>query len=70
MMLYSGDARNIVGVLKNLDFWSPHIPEEAAALIFELHLDNDTGAYGMKVNLVLYFLSVIVLFYFFFLSNL
>ncbi|XP_020279223.1 venom acid phosphatase Acph-1-like [Pseudomyrmex gracilis] len=50
MMLYSGDARNIVGVLKNLDFWSPHIPEEAAALIFELHLDNDTGAYGMKTN--------------------
>lgn len=68
MMLYSGDARNIVGVLKNLDLWSPHIPEEAAALIFELHLDNDTGIYGIKVNLGLYFLSVIVvviLFFFF-----
>ncbi|XP_011706474.1 PREDICTED: venom acid phosphatase Acph-1-like [Wasmannia auropunctata] len=50
MMLYSGDARNIVGVLKNLDLWSPHIPNEAAALIFELYFDNDTNIYGMKIN--------------------
>ncbi|KAL0113391.1 hypothetical protein PUN28_012512 [Cardiocondyla obscurior] len=50
MMLYSGDARNIVGVLKNLDLWSPHIPNEAAALIFELYFDNDTNTYGIKIN--------------------
>ncbi|XP_011864396.1 PREDICTED: venom acid phosphatase Acph-1-like isoform X2 [Vollenhovia emeryi] len=50
MMLYSGDARNIVGVLKNLNLWSPHIPNEAAALIFELYFDNDTNAYGIKIN--------------------
>ncbi|XP_071645846.1 venom acid phosphatase Acph-1 [Temnothorax longispinosus] len=50
MMVYSGDARNIVGVLKNLDLWSPHIPNEASALIFELYFDNDTGIHGMKIN--------------------
>ncbi|CAL1677646.1 unnamed protein product [Lasius platythorax] len=50
IILYSGDERNIVGVLKNLDLWSPHIPNEAAALIFELYFDNDTDVYGMKIN--------------------
>ncbi|XP_025987663.2 venom acid phosphatase Acph-1 [Solenopsis invicta] len=50
MMLYSGDARNIVGILKNLNLWSPHIPNEAAALIFELYFDNDTNTYGIKIN--------------------
>ncbi|XP_014472118.1 PREDICTED: venom acid phosphatase Acph-1-like [Dinoponera quadriceps] len=50
MMLYSGDGRNIAGVLRNLDLWSPHIPNEAAALIFELYLDNDTDTYGIKIN--------------------
>jgi len=53
MMLYSGDARNIVGVLKNLDLWSPHIPNEAAALIFELYFDNVTNIYGIKVTFYL-----------------
>lgn len=51
IMLYSGDQRNIVGVLKNLDLWSPHIPNEADALIFELYYDNDTDDYGMKVTI-------------------
>ncbi|XP_070165743.1 venom acid phosphatase Acph-1 isoform X2 [Polyergus mexicanus] len=50
IILYSGDERNIVGVLKNLDLWSPHMPNEAAALIFELYFDNDTNIYGMKIN--------------------
>ncbi|XP_050464238.1 venom acid phosphatase Acph-1-like isoform X1 [Cataglyphis hispanica] len=50
IILYSGDERNIVGVLKNLDLWSPHIPNEAAALIFELYFDNDTNIFGMKIN--------------------
>ncbi|XP_077254647.1 venom acid phosphatase Acph-1-like [Temnothorax americanus] len=50
MMVYSGDARNIVGVLKNLDLWSPHIPTEASALIFDVYFDNDTGIHGMKIT--------------------
>ncbi|XP_032666443.1 venom acid phosphatase Acph-1-like [Odontomachus brunneus] len=50
MMLYSGDGRNIAGVLKILDLWSPHIPNEAAALIFELYYDNDTDTHGVKIN--------------------
>lgn len=54
MMLYSGDGRNIAGVLKNLDLWSPHIPNEAAALIFELYFDNDTDIYGIKVKIILW----------------
>ncbi|XP_011644162.1 venom acid phosphatase Acph-1-like [Pogonomyrmex barbatus] len=49
IMLYSGNVRNIVGVLKNLDLWSPHVPNEAA-LIFELYFDNNTNTYGMKIN--------------------
>lgn len=50
MMLYSGDARNIAGILKNLNLWSSHLPNEAAALIFELYFDNNTNIYGMKVT--------------------
>lgn len=57
MMLYSGDARNIVGILKNLDLWSPHIPNEAAALIFELYFDNNT--YGIKVTFCLFGLFIV-----------
>ncbi|EZA53019.1 Venom acid phosphatase Acph-1 [Ooceraea biroi] len=53
ILLYSGDQRNIIGVLKNLDSWSPHIPNEAAALIFELYFDNETKIYGMKVQIFL-----------------
>lgn len=58
LMLYSGDARNIVGILKNLNLWSPHLPNEAAALIFELYFDNDTNIYGMKVTF--YFLTLFI----------
>lgn len=56
MMLYSGDERNIIGVLKNLDLWSPHIPKEAAALIFELYFDDNINLYGMKVFYFFYFI--------------
>lgn len=48
IMLYSGNHRNIIGVLKNLNSWSPHIPNEAAALIFELYFDDVINTYGMK----------------------
>lgn len=64
IILYSGDERNIVGVLKNLDLWSPHIPNEAAALIFELYFDNDTNIYGMKVTFTLFSLYVYIIYYF------
>lgn len=50
IILYSGNERNIVGVLKNLNLWSPHIPNEAAALIFELYFNKNTDMYGMKIN--------------------
>lgn len=50
IILYSGDEGNIVGTLKNLNLWSPHIPNEAAALIFELYFKNDTNIYEMKIN--------------------
>ncbi|KOC59081.1 Venom acid phosphatase Acph-1 [Habropoda laboriosa] len=50
LMVYSGNERNIVGVLKALNLWSPHIPNEAASVIFELYFDNKTGDHGMKIN--------------------
>lgn len=50
LMIYSGNERNIVGVLKALNLWSPHIPKEAASVIFELYLDNETGDHGIKIN--------------------
>ncbi|XP_072756171.1 venom acid phosphatase Acph-1 isoform X2 [Anoplolepis gracilipes] len=50
IILYSGGERNIIGILKNLNLWSPHIPNEAAALIFELYFDKATNVYGMKIN--------------------
>ncbi|XP_076646054.1 venom acid phosphatase Acph-1 isoform X1 [Halictus rubicundus] len=50
LMMYSGNDRNIAGILKALDLWSPHIPSEAASVIFETYYDNETEHYGMKVN--------------------
>ncbi|XP_003706109.1 venom acid phosphatase Acph-1 [Megachile rotundata] len=50
LMMYSGNERNIIGVLKSLDLWSPHIPNEAASIIFEMYFDNETETYGMKIN--------------------
>ncbi|XP_017888893.1 venom acid phosphatase Acph-1-like [Ceratina calcarata] len=50
LMIYSGNDRNIVGVLKALNLWSPHIPNEAASIIFELYFDSETGDHGIKVN--------------------
>ncbi|CAL7935090.1 unnamed protein product [Xylocopa violacea] len=50
LMMYSGNERNIVGVLKGLNLWMPHIPNEAASLIFELYFDNETESHGIKIN--------------------
>lgn len=50
LMIYSGNERNIVGVLKGLNLWSPHIPNEAASVIFELYFDNETESHGVKVH--------------------
>nr|XP_050869221.1 venom acid phosphatase Acph-1-like [Vespula vulgaris] len=50
IMMYSGDDRNIVGILKALNLWSPHIPSEATSLIFELYFNNVTSKYGVKIN--------------------
>lgn len=59
LMMYSGNERNIVGVLKALNLWSPHIPNEAASVIFELYFDNETESYGVKVYILLhYFISL------------
>lgn len=49
LMLYSGNERNVVSVLKSLNLWSPHIPNEAASVIFELYFDNETEIHGVKV---------------------
>ncbi|XP_078033761.1 venom acid phosphatase Acph-1 [Augochlora pura] len=50
LMLYSGNDRNIVGILNALDVWSPHIPNEGASVIFETYFDNETDIYGLKIN--------------------
>ncbi|CAK9821617.1 Venom acid phosphatase Acph-1 [Anthophora retusa] len=50
LMAYSGNERNIVSVLKALNLWSPHIPNEGASVIFELYFDDETGDHGMKIN--------------------
>ncbi|XP_033322530.2 venom acid phosphatase Acph-1 [Megalopta genalis] len=50
LMLYSGNDRNIAGILKSLDVWSPHIPNEAASVIFESYYDNETDHHGIKIN--------------------
>lgn len=51
LMMYSGNEINIVGILKGLDLWVPHIPNEAAAVIFEMYFDNVTKSHEMKVRL-------------------
>ncbi|KAK2588039.1 hypothetical protein KPH14_004109 [Odynerus spinipes] len=50
IIMYSGDDRNIVGILKAMNLWSPHIPSEAASLIFELYFNNETAQYGVRIN--------------------
>lgn len=60
IILYSGDEGNIVGTLKNLNLWSPHIPNEAAALIFELYFKNDTNIYEMKVTYLYFIFSLYI----------
>ncbi|XP_015179983.1 PREDICTED: venom acid phosphatase Acph-1-like, partial [Polistes dominula] len=50
MMMYSGDVRNIIGILKAMNLWSPHIPSEASSLIFELYFNNVTSTYGIMIN--------------------
>lgn len=51
ILMYSGDDRNIVGILKAMNLWSPHIPTEATSLIFELYFNNVTSKYGIKVRI-------------------
>lgn len=55
IMMYSGDDRNIVGILKAMNLWSPHIPTEATSLIFELYFNNVTSKYGIKVRIFFLF---------------
>ncbi|XP_015434584.1 PREDICTED: venom acid phosphatase Acph-1-like [Dufourea novaeangliae] len=50
LMMYSGNDRNIAAILKSLDLWSPHIPNEAASVIFEMYYDNETQHHGIKIN--------------------
>ncbi|XP_043260530.1 venom acid phosphatase Acph-1-like isoform X1 [Colletes gigas] len=50
LIIYSGNDRNIVAILKTLDLWSPHIPNEAASVIFEMYYDNETLSHGIKIN--------------------
>ncbi|OAD56134.1 Venom acid phosphatase Acph-1 [Eufriesea mexicana] len=50
LMIYSGNERNIVGILRALNLWSPHIPHEGASVIFELYFDNETISHGIKIN--------------------
>ncbi|XP_054016581.1 venom acid phosphatase Acph-1-like [Hylaeus anthracinus] len=50
LMIYSGNDRNIAAVLKSLNLWSPHIPNEGASVIFELYFDNETLSHGIKIN--------------------
>lgn len=50
LMMFSGNERNVVSVLKSLNLWSPHIPNEAASVIFELYFDNETESHGVKIN--------------------
>lgn len=50
IMMYSGDDENIVGILKAMNLWSPHIPSEASSLIFELYFDNETETHGLRIN--------------------
>lgn len=59
IMMYSGDDRNIVGILKAMNLWSPHIPSEATSLIFELYFNNVTTKYGMKVRIFCLFIILL-----------
>ncbi|XP_046602428.1 venom acid phosphatase Acph-1 isoform X1 [Neodiprion lecontei] len=49
IMMYSGDEDLLIGVMHALGVWKPHVPNPAAALIFEFLKDSVKHTYGMRV---------------------
>lgn len=50
MYLYSGDDRNVVGLLYAMNTWSPHVPNDASAVIFEVYHDDANNQTTLKVR--------------------
>lgn len=50
IFMYSAEERTLIGLLKIMNSWSPHILSPAAALLFEVYADSVTNKYAIKVR--------------------
>lgn len=50
IIMYSAEDRNIIGLLKSINLWSPHYLSSTTALIFETYSDTLTNKYSLKVR--------------------
>ncbi|KAK0182665.1 hypothetical protein PV327_000778 [Microctonus hyperodae] len=48
--LYSGEERNLIGVLQSMDLWKPHILNPVESLIFEIYQKSPGEQYTVKLN--------------------
>ncbi|CAD6231754.1 GSCOCG00001569001-RA-CDS [Cotesia congregata] len=49
IIMYSAEDRNIIGLLKSINLWSPHYLSSTTALIFETYSDTLTNKYSLKM---------------------
>ncbi|KAK0094919.1 hypothetical protein PV326_009638 [Microctonus aethiopoides] len=48
--LYSGEERNLIGVLQSMGLWKPHILNSVESLIFEIYQKSPREQYTVKLN--------------------
>ncbi|XP_057338065.1 venom acid phosphatase Acph-1-like [Microplitis mediator] len=54
ILMYSAEERTLIGLLKIMNSWSPHILSPAAALLFEVYADSVTNKYAIKMMFYTY----------------
>lgn len=64
LYLYSGEEKNIHGILQSLDVWVPHVLSPGAALIFEIYSDSFTKEFTVKVTQISIHKIIIIIFLF------
>lgn len=64
--LYSGEERNVIGILQAMNLWqTQHILENGASVILELRHNESADEYGFEVNYRHFFRTFSSIFVFF-----
>lgn len=50
LYLYSGEEKNLQGIMQSLNIWTPHILSPGASLVFEIYFDSFDNQYSIKVR--------------------